>query len=164
MGGSPPSYIALQGWILQWTFEVEPSVAGIGSAGGVCRPKMGLNGPSRGLGNPVGQPAPNGAPSGPPSSGQLIGGPWCCSFVFPWTFVWFGMSFGPWILVSASDLSEVSFYLDLGVELICGVALQFLCSHTKLWSVHLSLFEHGFPLYADMVSWKQWFTKTCGND
>jgi len=32
-------------------------------------------------------------------------------------------------LVCGSDLSEVSFYLDLGVELICGVALQFLCSH-----------------------------------
>ena len=26
------------------------------------------------------------------------------------------MSFGPWILVSASDLSEVSFYLDLGLN------------------------------------------------
>ena len=50
----------------------------------------------------------------------------------PLKFCWFGMSFGPWILVSASDLSEVSFYLDLGVEFIYGVALQFLCSHTML--------------------------------
>ena len=54
--------------------------------------------------------------------------------------------------MSTSKFSEVSFYLDLGVELICGVALQFLCSHIMLLSVHLSLFEHGFPLYADMVS------------
>ena len=107
-------------------------MAGIGSAVGVCRPKMGLFGPSRGSGDTVGWPAPNGVPLGPPSSGQLVGGPWCCSFVFPSSFIWFGMSFGPWILVSASDLSEVSFLLDLGVGLICGVALQFLCSHTML--------------------------------
>ena len=99
------------------TFGEHPQ-ANTGSPVGVHRPKMGLNGPSRGSGDPVGQPAPNGAPSGPPSSRQLVGGPWCCSFVFPWSFVWFGRSFGPWILVSASDLSEVSFYLDLGDELI----------------------------------------------
>ena len=48
---------------------------------------MGLIGPSSGSSDPGGRPTPNGPPLGPPSSGQLIGGPWCCSFVFPGSFV-----------------------------------------------------------------------------
>ena len=70
---------------------------------------MGLIGPSRGSGDPGGRPTPNGP------SFLWTTDRWALVLLLcvPLEFCWFGMSFGPWILVSASDLSEVCFLLGL---------------------------------------------------
>ena len=58
MGGSPPPYIAFEGWIFASAFGVVPSGTGVVDAQGNYRRKLGLIEPRKGSGNLGVRPAP----------------------------------------------------------------------------------------------------------